>query len=88
MNKKFISVFMIGAATLAPLSTFVSCNDYDDDIKDLQEQIAASGVDLKAEVSRLEGLLDACKAASEKADSELSEAIKNATNDAKGNLCY
>lgn len=84
MNKKFISVFMIGAATLAPLSTFVSCNDYDDDIKDLQEQIAASGVDLKAEVSRLEGLLDACKAASEKADSELSEAIKNATNDAKG----
>lgn len=84
MNKKFISVFMIGAATLAPLSTFVSCNDYDDDIKDLQEQIAASGVDLKAEVSRLEGLLDACKAASEKADSELNEAIKNATNDAKG----
>lgn len=75
---------MIGAATLAPLSTFVSCNDYDDDIKDLQEQIAASGVDLKAEVSRLEGLLDACKAASEKADSELNEAIKNATNDAKG----
>lgn len=84
MNKKFISVFMIGAATLAPLSTFVSCNDYDDDIKGLQEQIDASGVDLKAEVSRLEGLLDACKAASEKADSELSEAIKNATNDAKG----
>lgn len=84
MNKKFISVFMIGAATLAPLSTFVSCNDYDDDIKDLQEQIAASSVDLKAEVSRLEGLLDACKAASEKADSELNEAIKNATNDAKG----
>ena len=84
MNKKFISVFMIGAATLAPLSTFVSGNDYDDDIKDLQEQIAASGVDLKAEVSRLEGLLDACKAASEKADSELNEAIKNATNDAKG----
>ena len=47
MNKKFISVFMMGAATLAPLSTLVSCSDYDDDINNLQAQIDASGVNLK-----------------------------------------
>lgn len=84
MNRKFISVFMIGAATLASLGTVTSCKDYDDDIDNLQERIDASGVDLKAEVSRLQGLLDNCKSACETADKELNEAIKNATNDAKG----
>ena len=84
MNKKFISVFMIGAATLASLGTVTSCKDYDDDINDLQEQLGGTGVDLKSEVSRLEGLLSSCKAACEKADTELNETIKNATNDAKG----
>lgn len=84
MNRKFISVFMIGAATLASLGTVTSCKDYDDDIDNLQERIDASGVDLKAEVSRLQGLLDNCKSACETADTELNEAIKNATNDAKG----
>lgn len=84
MNKKFISVFMMGAATLAPLSTLVSCSDYDDDINNLQAQIDASGVNLKEEVSKLQKLLDECKAAAEKADADLEQAIKNATNDAKG----
>ena len=84
MNKKFISVFMIGAATLATLGTVTSCKDYDDDIKDLQEQIDATGVDLNAEVTRLQGVLDTNKAACEKADAELADAIKNATNDANG----
>lgn len=84
MNRKFISVFMIGAATLASLGTVTSCKDYDDDIDNLQERIDASGVDLKAEVSRLQGLLDNCKSACETADEKLNEAIKDATNDAKG----
>ena len=84
MNKKFISVFMIGAATLATLGTVTSCKDYDDDIKDLQEQIDGTGVDLSAEVAKLQGLLDTNKAASEKAEAELADAIKNATNDANG----
>lgn len=39
---------------------------------------------MTSEISRLEGLLDNCKSASEKADQELNEAIKAATNDAKG----
>lgn len=84
MNKKFISVFMIGAATLASLGTVTSCKDYDDDINDLQERLDGTGVDLKSEVSKLEGLLSSCKEAYEKADTELNETIKNATNDAKG----
>lgn len=84
MNRKFISVFMIGAATLASLGTVTSCKDYDDDIDNLQERIDASGVDLKAEVSRLQGLLDNCKSACETADEELNKAIGEATNDAKG----
>lgn len=75
---------MMGAATLAPLSTLVSCSDYDDDINNLQAQIDASGVNLKEEVSKLQKLLDECKAAAEKADADLEQAIKNATNDAKG----
>lgn len=73
MNKKFISVFMMGAATLAPLSTLVSCSDYDDDINNLQAQIDASGVNLKEEVSKLQKLLDECKAAAEKADADLEQ---------------
>lgn len=84
MNKKFISVFMIGAATLASLGTVTSCKDYDDDINELQERLDGTGVDLKSEVSKLEGLLSSCKEAYEKADTELNETIKNATNDAKG----
>ena len=55
MNKKFISVFMIGAATLATLGTVTSCKDYDDDIKELQAQVGAPGVDLSAEVAKLQG---------------------------------
>ena len=69
---------------MAASTTFTSCKDYDDDIKDLQAQIDASGVDLSAEIKRLEGLLETNKTASENAAAELAQAIKNATNDANG----
>ncbi|MCQ2212328.1 MAG: hypothetical protein MJZ36_01685 [Bacteroidaceae bacterium] len=39
MNKKFLTAFLFGATLLASTSTFVSCKDYDDDIKDVQEQV-------------------------------------------------
>lgn len=84
MNKKFISVFMIGAATLATLGTVTSCKDYDDDIKDLQEQIDGTKVDVAAEISRLEGALTTSESACKQAQSDLEQAIKDATNDAKG----
>ena len=39
MNKKFLSAILFGALMVTSTGTFVSCKDYDDDIKDLQEQI-------------------------------------------------
>ena len=39
MKKKFVRVMLFGALTLAVSTTVTSCKDYDDDIKNLQEQI-------------------------------------------------
>ena len=39
MNKKILSALLMGAFFLASTSMFVSCKDYDDDIKNLQAQI-------------------------------------------------
>ena len=46
MKRKYLSALLMGALTIASVSTFTSCKDYDDDInmntsqiKDLQEQL-------------------------------------------------
>ena len=39
MNKKFLSAILFGALMVSSTGTFVSCKDYDDDIKNLQDQI-------------------------------------------------
>lgn len=39
MKKKFVRVMLFGALTLAVSTAVTSCKDYDDDIKNLQEQI-------------------------------------------------
>ena len=39
MNKKILSALLMGAFFIASTSMFVSCKDYDDDIKNLQAQI-------------------------------------------------
>ena len=46
MKRKYLSALLMGALTVASVSTFTSCKDYDDDInmnasqiKDLQEQL-------------------------------------------------
>lgn len=84
MRKKVFSALLFGTLAVVSTGSLVSCKDYDDDITNLQEQVDASGVNVTSEISRLEGLLDNYKSASEKADQELNEAIKAATNDAKG----
>ena len=53
MRKKYLSALLFGALLFASAGTFTSCKDYDDDIKNLQEQIntiASSLEDLKAQV--------------------------------------
>lgn len=84
MRKKVFSALLFGTLVVVSTGSLVSCKDYDDDITNLQEKVDASGVNVTSEISWLEGLLDNCKSASEKADQELNEAIKAATNDAKG----
>lgn len=64
MNKKFLNAILFGALMASSTGTFVSCKDYDDDIKDLQEQInkKASVEDLKAQLSTVESSLAEAKA--------------------------
>ena len=56
MNKKFLSVTLFSALMIGATGTFTSCKDYDDDIKNLQEQLGkkASLEELAAKVSTLE----------------------------------
>ena len=54
MNKKFLSAILFGALMVSSTGTFVSCKDYDDDIKDLQEQIN-SNKDAIAALQKLVG---------------------------------
>ena len=68
MNKKFLSAILFGALMVTSTGTFVSCKDYDDDIKGLQEQIdkLATKEDLQAQITTLQaGLTSAAKDASD-----------------------
>ena len=70
MNKKFLSVTLFSALMIGATGTFTSCKDYDDDIKNLQEQLdkKASLEELAAKVSTLETAVnDAKTAANERA---------------------
>ena len=81
MYKKFLSAILLGAFTIASTSTFVSCKDYDDDIKNLQTQIdenkasAALGTTLTA----LQNQVSALKASLEAKDAELASLISSAS---------
>ena len=39
MKRKYFSVLLMGALSVATMSTVTSCKDYDDDISNLQKQI-------------------------------------------------
>lgn len=58
MKRKFISAILFGALLIAPASVFVSCSDYDDDIKSLQGQTDA----LKTQLAEQEAALEAALA--------------------------
>ena len=54
MKKRLIGSLLLGAFLVASTSMFVSCKDYDDDIKDLQAQIDANKNSLKELQARIQ----------------------------------
>ena len=59
MKRKYFSALLMGTLTVASMSTFTSCKDYDDDISNLQEQIdkLATADQLSQKVSELQALI-------------------------------
>ena len=59
MKRKYFSALLMSALTIASVSTFTSCKDYDDDIDNLQNQIKdlASADQLQQKVTELQGLI-------------------------------
>ena len=80
MNKKFLSVTLFSALMIGATGTFTSCKDYDDDIKDLQEQLdkKASLEELAAKVSTLETAVNDAKTAANEAKDKAQEALDKA----------
>ena len=66
MNKKFLSAILFGALMVTSTGTFVSCKDYDDEIKELQGQVSslATKSDVEAKLTQLQAAIDAAKAES------------------------
>ena len=77
MNKKFLSVILFSALMVGTAGTFTSCKDYDDDIKNLQEQLGkkASLEELAAKVSTLETAVNDAKTAANEAKDKAQEAL-------------
>ena len=59
MKRKYFSALLMSALTIASVSTFTSCKDYDDDIDNLQNQIKdlASADQLQQKVIELQGVI-------------------------------
>ena len=97
MKRKYFSALLMGALTIASVSTFTSCKDYDDDIDNLQNQIKdlASADQLQQKVTELQGLITTnsntikdvqeavkkAQAAAEAAQTAANNAIKEAGKD-------
>ena len=92
MRKKILSALLLGLFTVASTSTFVSCKDYDDDVKNLQEQITTNDTNLKklvedkialvnAEIEKTNKAISDAEKAYKAADEELQKQI-NAANKA------
>ena len=80
MNKKYLSVILFSALMLGTTGTFTSCKDYDDDIKNLQEQIdkKASLEELQKQMDAMQADVDAAKTAAEEAKNKAQEALDKA----------
>ena len=86
MKRKYLSALLMGTLTVASMSTFTSCKDYDDDISNLQGQIdkLASADDLKQKVSELQALISSNQSGISSLETKLAEV--KATADSKATL--
>ncbi|MCD8208017.1 MAG: hypothetical protein LUD72_08785 [Bacteroidales bacterium] len=93
MYKKFLNGFLAVALVVAG-TMFTSCQDYDEDIKDLREQISQTATDLTSlinekintvenEISNLQSQLNSLQSAYEQSLVDLYAAIEKAKEDAK-----
>ncbi len=74
MNKKFLSAVLFGALMVTSTGTFVSCKDYDDDIKNLQEQIDSQKSDLTSKVTAVETSISSLQTAQSSLQAEIANA--------------
>ena len=63
MNKKFLSAILFGALMVTSTGTFVSCKDYDDDIENLTNDLAAQKSQLEQQIAALESQMSSLDAA-------------------------
>ena len=75
MKRKYLSALLMGTLTVASMSTFTSCKDYDDDISNLQGQIdkLATADQLAQKVSELQSLISSNKSDITSLQSELAK---------------
>ena len=78
MRKKYLSALLFGALLFASTGTFTSCKDYDDDIKNLQEQIDSQKTDLESKVTAMETTVNNLQSAQTSLESEIASVKSDA----------
>ena len=86
MKRKYLSALLMGTLTVASMSTFTSCKDYDDDISNLQGQIdkLATADQLSQKVAELQALISSNQTGINSLEDKLKEV--KATADSKVTL--
>lgn len=77
MKKKFVKVMLFGALTLAVSTTITSCKDYDDDVKNLQEQIDKINSSSPVSIEDMKTAIAAAKTELTTEINKLSAALEN-----------
>ena len=78
MKRKIFSKLLMGALLVASVSLYVSCKDYDDDIKDLQHQIDSLNGLVSQKETSIKTLISDLEKASQQADADLKKAMEEA----------
>ena len=84
MKRKYLSALLMGTLTVASMSTFTSCKDYDDDISNLQGQIdkLATADQLSQKVAELQALISSNQTGISSLETKLAEVKKTADSKA------